>query len=376
VTTAALRTSEDVEDFARGTDFLSASGGGSPKATQDCLIGDLEAGLQLGWSHIDTLSDSALVVCTSFAGSIAPETFETQALERELGIERKVERPLVEAVRELESYLGVTFDALIASEIGGINTGHTLDAAIHLGKPMIDADYSGRAVPESTCNVAHMAGKKIAPRALVNFYGDRIVIKSTTNNNMAERLSKHVAMGSLGIVGCAGIILTGREVKEIAVRGTLTRSLDIGRSIRRARATGMDPVDAVTASISDTRLLFRGRIAKRTYENRDGYMWGEHTIAGEGDFLGHEMKVWFKNENHMSWLDGVPFASSPDVLELVDGDSAEPLANTYVSEGQRAALIGVKRCAQFDTLTGIRTLGPRRWGFNTDFRPLETLKVQ
>jgi uncharacterized protein len=368
-----LRTPQDIEDFTRGTDFMSASGGGSPRETRERLLEDLKAGHQLGWTDLSDLRDDAHIVCTSFAGSVAPESFDRGSMEDRLGVRLTIQRPLVAAVRELEAHMGLTFDAMIASEIGGINTGLTLDAAANLGKPIVDADYAGRAVPESTCNTPFMAGKNVAPRACVTYYGDRVIIKSTANNNMTERISKHVAMAGLGVVGCAGIPLTGREVKQIAVAGTLTRSLSIGRVIREARQQGGDPLEALVRKVPETWLVFRGKIATRTYENRDGYMWGEHEIEGAERFSGHRLRLWFKNENHVSWLDGRPHISSPDVLEVVDGRTAEPLANTYLEVGQYVGVIGVKRCAQFDSPEGIRVLGPRRWDFDLDFVPIEQL---
>jgi len=102
-------------------------------------------------------------------------------------------------------------------------------------------------------------------------------------------------------------------------------------------------------------------------------MWGEHEIEGEGRFSGQRLKIWFKNENHMSWLNGEPYVSSPDILEVVDPKTGEPLVNTYLDRGQRIAVVGIRRRPQFDNERGLAALGPRHWGFNLDFRPIETL---
>lgn len=371
--TIRLKTRQDIEDFVRGTDFLSSTGGGSTEEAQSRLLEDIEAGLEVGWQDVETLDDSGLVVCASFAGSIAPQTFDRTEMERRFGVEPSVLRPLVTAVQELETYMGVYFDAVIPLEIGGINTGLALDAAVSLQKPLLDADYAGRAIPEATCNTAHIAGKELTPRMCVDYYGNKILIKRTANNAMTERLTKHLAVASFGIVGCAWIPLTGKEVKEIAVPGTLTRSLSIGRSIRHAKDAGGDPVEKVVAAISDTWLLFRGKIVGRSWENRDGYMWGEHEIAGEGEFQGHRLRLWFKNENQMSWLDGRPYVSSPDILEVVDDDTTEPLLNTSIRVGQRVGVIGIKRCKQLDSSPAIDALGPKHWGFDVEYTPIEQL---
>jgi DUF917 family protein len=366
-------TRQDVEDFARGTDFLSASGGGAPVESTEQMLDDVERGVALNWVDLDSIADDDLVVSTFYSGSIAPESFDTTDVERAAGVERTVGRPVVEAVRELERYLGVEFGAVISVEIGGLNTGLALDAAANLGKPMLDADYAGRAIPEAQCVTPAMFGESIAPMACVDYYGDITIIHRAVNNTMAERLGKFVAISSFGTVGCAGIPLRGEIVKRIAVPGTLSESLQIGRAIREAREAGDDPVEALAERVPNTALLLRGRVADRSWENRDGYMWGEHLIEGENGFAGKSLLVWFKNENHLSWLDNEPFVASPDIIEFVDSDTGEPRANTDLAVGDRIAVFGVRRRPQFDSPAGLAALGPAHWGFDFEFRPIEQL---
>jgi len=368
-----LASVQDIEDFTRGTDFLSANGGGVPEETRALLKDDLKRGLELSWVDLEDLADDANVVCTFFSGSIAPGSFDRAEMERQLGLEHKVERPLVAAVGELEAFTGKKFDTMISVEIGGINTGLAFDAAANLGLRMVNADYAGRAIPEADCITPNIFGKRIYPMACVDYYGDVTYLKDAQHNRMAERLGKFIASASLGVVGCAGIILSGKEVKEIAVPATLSECLAIGRAIREAREKGQDPIQAVIDQLGQAWVLFRGTIVSREWEDRDGYMWGEHEIEGEDAFAGQHLKLWFKNENHMSWLNGEPYVASPDILEVVDAQTAEPLTNTYLDKEQQVAVIGVRRRPQFDNEKGLEALGPRHWGFDVDFRPIEKL---
>jgi DUF917 family protein len=368
-----LRSFQDIEDFTRGTDFLSANGGGVPEETRALLEDDLKRGLELSWFDLAELADDASVVSTFLSGSIAPGSFDTSEMERQLGLERKVERPLVAAVRELEAFTGKKFDTMISVEIGGTNTGLAFDAAANLGLRMVDADYAGRAIPEADCITPNIFGKRIYPMACVDYYGDVTYLKDAQHNRMAERLGKYYASASFGTVGCAAIMLSGKEVKEIAVPATLSECLAIGRAIRRARENGLDPVQAIVDELDQAWVLFRGTIASRSWEDSEGYMWGEHEIEGEDDFSGQHLRLWFKNENHMSWLNGEPYVASPDILEVVDPQTGEPLSNTYLEKGQRIVVIGVRRRPQFDNQRGLEVLGPRHWGFDVEFRPIEKL---
>lgn len=368
-----LASTRDIEDLTRGTDFLSASGGGPTTESRAFLQENLDAGRQIVWRDLATLRDDATVCATFFTGSVAPTRYARGDREKEFAIRPTVPRPTRAAVELLEERVGRRIDALIPIEIGGNNTGQCLAAATALGKLVLDADFAGRAIPEATCTTPHMAGKSMAPFACVSYYGDRAFVDGAQNNLMAERIGKHLAMASFGSVGCAAFLMRGDEAKRIAIPGTLTRSLTIGRTIREARESGRDPLDELTRRLDGLWILFRGRIAKRSWENRDGYMWGEHELEGLGVSAGHRLRLWFKNENHISWLDGEPFVTGPDILEVVDLKTGEPLVNSFLEEGAEVGVVGIQRCAQFDTPAGLEALGPAHWGFDLPYRPIEAL---
>ncbi len=62
-----LSSTTDVADFTRGTDFLSASGGGAPTEALELLNDDVERGVALRWTDLASLPDDALCVSTFFS---------------------------------------------------------------------------------------------------------------------------------------------------------------------------------------------------------------------------------------------------------------------------------------------------------------------
>ncbi len=359
-----------VDDFLRGADFMSASGGGDPVRQRELLYDDLARGIEVGWGPVD--AGSGEIVCTAcFSGSIAPETFEDSPEDQALAPGARIRRPMAEAVRELEDYLGRPIPGLVSIEIGGINTGAILDAAANLGKRLVDGDYAGRAIPELHATTPHVYGVDVLPWALCDEYGNRMVIRRAASNAFAERLGKFLALASFGFIGCALVPLPAREVARILVPNTLSECLELGRAIRLAREHGADPVRAAADAL-DGWVLFKGTIVGREWRNT-GYMEGFHVISGEGDFAGQTLKVWFKNENHLTWLDGKPYVSSPDLIEVCDPETAEPLVNTYLEVGGRVAVVGRRRRAAFDSEAGLAALGPRHFGWDLDFTPIEEL---
>lgn len=365
-----LRDRTDVEDFLRGANFLSASGGGDPAEQRKLLHDDLDRGVELGWEALDPDSDD--IFCTAcFSGSIAPEVFEASPESEVLAPKERYARPMVEAVRELEDYLGKEIRGIVSIEIGGINTASVLDAAANLGKVMVDGDYAGRAIPELHATTPHVFGVQVLPWAFCDEYGNRLVMRAAASDAFAERIGKFLAQASFGLIGCALVPLPAREVARIYVPDTITECLELGRTIRVAGEERRDPVQAAADALNGW-VLFRGRIAKREWENT-GYMEGFHEVEGEGDDAGHTLRIWFKNENHVSWMDGEPYVCSPDLMEVCDAETAEPLVNTYLSEGDRIAVVGRRRRPQFDSEAGLSALGPVHFGWDVPFTPIETL---
>lgn len=367
-----ITTETDADDFLRGANFMSASGGGDPVVERGQLHEDVRDGLNIGWRPLEDLQPDEILFSVCYSGSIAPESFDDpEERAQALGGGKVHERPFVEAVRLLEQELGVRCGGLVSIEIGGINSGAILSAAARLELPLIDGDYAGRAIPELHATAPHMHGAQVLPFACVDHFDNRVIIRSSPSNAWAERISKHLALSSLGLIACAFAALPAARVAEIYVPLTMSECLALGRAIREAREAGDDPVSAAADAVGGA-VLFRGAVVGRNWSNT-GYMEGTHELEGSGEFAGHRLKVWFRNENHVSWLDGEPWVASPDLIEFCDPATGEPLVNTYLELGQDLAVVGRRRRDQFDSPAGLETLGPRHFGFDLDFRGIEQL---
>ena len=218
----------------------------------------------------------------------------------------------------------------------------------------------------------YLYGKNSYPLASVDRWGNVVILKEACNAAMLERIGKMLAVAAFGMCTIAATLLTGRETKEIIVPGTLTRCLELGRTIRQARERGEDPVQAAIA-FTEGWLLFEGEVTGKDWEDREGYMIGTVHIKGSGRYAGHTLDVWFKNENHVSWLDGQPYVCSPDLVVIVDRETGEGFTNTVIDAGARVAVIGVKGLEAFRSERGLEGAGPRHFGFDIDYVPIEDL---
>jgi DUF917 family protein len=370
----SLRTLQDCEDFIQGCLFLGTGGGGSPEIGMRILKKALEDGITLGWVDADDIPDDVWSVNPCGTGSIAPVSEETLEEIEAMGlVDTLGDDALIDAVKELENYLGRSFGCVVAFEPGAENTPDALVVGGRLGIPVVDGDYAGRAVPEDIQSTTHLHGIHAWPFSAIDKWGNITIVKNCANPRMGERLGKHLALAAFGDASTAITPISAREMKEVLVRGTLSKCLAIGKATRAARKKGEDPVDAIV-EITDGWRLFEGIVTGKDWEDRDGYMFGTTHVRGTGDHEGHTLDVWFKNENHVSWLDGEPWICSPDIVTFVLAGSGEGVTNSDIKEGDEVVAVGIKGLEDFRTEFGLNECtGPRYFGFDIDYVPIEKL---
>jgi DUF917 family protein len=369
-----LETLQDCEDFVRGCLFMATGGGGRVQWGMGMLKEALEEGVPLEWVDADDIPDDVWTVTAYGMGSIAPVSQETLDEIERLGLVNKFgDRSIEEAVKELGNYLGQPIGCLVAAELGAGNTPAPLVTGARLGIPVVDGDYAGRAIPDEMQGTPYLYGKQSWPFASVDQWGNVAIVKYTVSPHMLERIGKMLAVAAYGKTTMAATPLPGREMKEIVIRGTLSKCLALGRAMRRAREKREDPINAAL-EVSGGWHLFEGVVTRKEWEDRDGYMFGTTHIQGRGDYAGQTLEVWFKNENHVSWLNGEAWVCSPDLLTLVYKESGEGTSNTLIKEGDKVAAVGMKGLEAFRTEFGLnQASGPRYFGFDIDYVPIEDL---
>jgi len=366
-----LKSQQDCEDFVRGCTIMGIGGGGDPAVGLKVLFDALDEGLTLEWIDVDDLADDTWTASVYGMGSTAPISEETKAEIKLLGLEpRLAGREMERALEELAEYAGVTLGAMVPVELGGSNTPAPLVAAARLGLPVLDADFAGRAVPEEMQGTPFLYEKNSYPFTSVDQWGNVCILKEAQSPHTLERIGKMLSVAAYGSCYLASTLLTGKEIKDIVIRDTLTYSLNLGAAVREARERGDDPLQAIV-DFTGGWLLFTGEVERKDWEDRGGYMYGTTYINGTGDWTGHTFRYWFKNENHIGWLDDEPFITSPDMPAVVDQETGEGKINTHIKAGDRVAVIGIKGPEIFRSERGLSGAGPRYYGFDIDYMPIE-----
>lgn len=229
-----LESENELEDFVRGCTFLGTGGGGTPEEGLKLLKREFQNGKEIKWTDVSKIDDDAWTVCPFLMGSIAPKTQEIKDKMKKLGLrEPKYERKLIEAVKLFEEYTGQEIDVIVPVEIGGANTPGPLAVAANLNKITVDGDYAGRAIPEIPQTTPYLRDKPMWPITSVDEWGDKTVIIEAVNYEMAERVGKLVSAAAFGLVGDAGFLMKGKDMKEVLIAGTLTESLNIGKKLEK-----------------------------------------------------------------------------------------------------------------------------------------------
>ena len=354
---------QQLEDMIRGCTILGTGGGGSPTRGLQLIRSDLAAGRQFKLIGLEEVPDDALLASPYMCGSVSPEeSSEAAPLDEEM--------ECLVAFKALQGYLGQAFVAAVASEIGGGNTAAALRVAARQGIPIVDADPSGRSVPELQQTSFYVKDVPIAPLAVATAKGDVLIVKEVSDDYRAEAIVRAVAVVSDDRAGVTDHPMVGKALKTSVVPGTLTTALTIGKAVREAQCSGADPVQAAVSAGSGF-FLFEGEVAKADWKIEEGFTIGELTISGTDSSSGHTYRIWYKNEHIVSWYDDEPDITVPDLICVLDPRTGEAITNPNCQQGMDVAVIGYPAPAMWRSPKGLAVLGPKHFGYELPYRPIE-----
>ena len=357
---------DDLVHIATGAAFLGTGGGGDPYVGRLLAMNAVEQYGVPTVIEVDALPDDASVFTIAMLG-VPTVLGEKAACGDDVDL----------AVRRLEQRLGRTADALIGLEIGGMNSLLPVMAAARLRLPLVDADGMGRAFPELQMTTFNVGGVSCTPLAITDDHLKSIIV-DTADAKSAEDL---VRIASVHL-GCSVVLssypMTGKEVKRTAVKGTLSLARDIGRTIERGRGEG-DPVQTLVDYLRTTpyynrcKVLFDGKVRDIRRETKLGFSIGHCELAAL-DASGAVMEISFQNEHLIARLNGRVEAVVPDLICLVDRETAEPVPVDGLKYGQRLKVIATSAAPIMRTPESLATFGPQAFGLDEPFVPLEEVK--
>ncbi|MGD8356927.1 MAG: DUF917 domain-containing protein [Lysobacterales bacterium] len=361
-----IRTKQDVRDLARGAAFLGVGGGGDPYVGQLMLQQEVLKGNYPNVIKASELADDARVLSVCGIGS--PPVLVEHLLSSRL---------LSELMDRMEDYVGYKIDALISAEIGGLNSVMTLGVAAQRNVPLVDADGMGRAFPKLEMVTFSVYGCGASPVMIMDELGNMTVVHArddATAENMCRSISS-----SLGAMVYSSLYpMTGKQVKQYAVHDTISLCFDIGKCIRQSREELDNPFDGLLALLHrpdegrHCKILFDGKIVDLEHEIRDAWHFGTIKMEAHGD-SNDIMVVEMQNEYLAARHNGKIVTIVPDLIAILDSETAEPITGERLKYGQRVKVIGLSASPIMRQPECLAVFGPVGFGYQEAFQPIESL---
>lgn len=351
---------DELPDLARGAALLGSGGGGDPYVGRLMVEQALRAGGRVQVLSLDEVPDEALVISTAMMG--APTVMNEKIPAGTEGLH---------ALRTLERHLGRSADATIPMECGGINSTLPLVVAAQGHLPVLDADGMGRAFPELQMETFGVYGVSGSPLAIANEHGDATIVLAHDNRQM-EWLARGITIRMGGAALIAEYAMDGRTARRVSIPGTLRLCVELGAAIRRAHQEHRDPLPAIAGAVATTgyrgpRLLFEGKVQDVLRRTTEGFTRGSASLQPLNG--GPPLDLRFQNEHLIAERDGEMLACVPDLICVLEAETAEPITTEALRYGQRVRIVVLTPPEIMRTEEALRVWGPRAFGLDCDYRP-------
>lgn len=350
-------TLDDLPALARGCGILGTGGGGEVET------GTLEAARAIseyGDVPVILLSEvpaDGLILPLSGIG--APTVAHEMLMSGE--------EPVLIAA-EVERLLGRRVAAVMSSEIGGSNGVGPVAWAARLGVPLVDADSMGRAFPEVQMVSQYVAGLSVNLVVLADVQGNLTTLRPV-DGLWSERIARAVTVACGMSCLMADYVLTGAEAKGAVIEGTVTLAMSIGRTV----LASPEPVAALR-EVMNAKTLINGKVVDVERRTSGGFVRGSLIVEGTGEDRGRLLRVEIQNENLVAFEDGELRACVPDLITVVDTQTADAISTESLRYGQRVTVLSWPCDPIWRTERGLATAGPRAFGYDLDYVPVEELR--
>ena len=346
-------TIDDIDDLALGATLLGTGGGGDP------YVGKLLAKQAIadhGPAMVVTPEDlpaDGRVLTTAIIG--AP----TVILEKiPAGTEFRA------GIGALAAYMGEDPVALMPIEVGGVNTLVPIATAVEMGIPIIDADGMRRAFPQIEMTVFTLHGLMAAPMSIADEKGNMCVFEANTNQT-AESLARAavVQLGLANAISCYP--MTVADVRRAGIRGSLTYCTEVGKRLARVKQ-GADGAWEELLAYTDAALVFSGKVIDIDRRTTEGFARGTVVLEHLQD-ASRTMRVEIQNENLIAFEEGEAVVTVPDLLCLLDHESADPMTTESLAYGQRLNVLAMPCAPEWHRDGMLELVGPRAFGYDIDY---------
>ncbi|WP_029138045.1 DUF917 domain-containing protein [Nakamurella lactea] len=347
---------DDIEDLALGAVVLGTGGGGDPYVAKIMLAEAIEKYGPVPLVDAADLDPDGLLLPVAMVGAptVIVEKFPN-------GNEAHT------VLRALEEHRGDKGVAVMPIEVGGMNTLFPIAVAAELGLPCVDADSMRRAFPQIEMTLLTLDGISSSPMTLADVKGNYVYFDAQDNATGEKLVRACVAqMGMIAVM--SAYPMTAAQCARHAVNGSVTFALEIGRRVNAIQQGKPGAYDEFL-TFCEAQILFTGKVLDIERHTTAGWARGTVTLEHLDD-RSRVMRVDIQNENLIAFEDGVPLATVPDLITLMDIETGVPMTTESLGFGQRLHVIGMPAHPRWITPDGLALAGPRAFGYDLDYVPL------
>jgi len=344
----------DVIDISIGAAILGSGGGGNPRMGRLIAEHALEKYGPVDLISAEMLTDDAVIIPISFMG--APTVFHEKILSG---------NELPNVIAKAAQITGKHPTHLMNCEIGGINATAAIAPAARLGLPVVDGDLISRAFPEIQMVLLNPEGIPMSPLVIADDKNN-IVTMDVINHAWGETISRALVnkMGGVGAIALPA--LSGKTLRQVISKGTMSKAKSIGQTIRKAREQHEDLIDAICTELSGNN-IFSGKVIDVERRLSDGFIRGSIIIEKNMNHFLKQMKIDFQNEYLIASIDGETIVTTPDLISVVEKTTGEALPADTIHYGCDVAVISSKADKRWYSKKGLAIVGPEYFGYSCKY---------
>ncbi len=322
-------------DLVDGAAIFSAGGGGSPNAGYKLVEELTREGIDAQLVAPSEIPENVKIINFACVGATATVKYESSSA--------------VKTLRALEEYVDFPAFAVIPVELGGFNTVAAVDVAARCGIPIVDADGAGRSVPEMHLKVYTIDEIPLTPMVIADFNTKNIVImKETASVEVAEKVARTLAAEWNNSAYTARRILTGAQVMSSPVQLSLSRSIEVGKVLRKA----VEPLKAILRETGGYE-LFEGFVKSVSRRTAEGFTFTNVTIRGTHEYRRRAFQLRAKNEVLAAHSDQGLAALAPDIITPVHPETGRCVTAEKIEKGNWLSVLGIPAPERWRTAKGL-----------------------
>lgn len=354
-------TQIDINHISLGAAVLGTGGGGDPYIGKLMAKYAIETFEPVKVLTIEELKDDDLVIPVSMIG--APSVM-AEKIPSIYGVKK--------ALEAIEESLGQKATAVMPIEIGGVNSLIPILVAAEKKIPILDADAMGRAFPEAQMVTFHLNG--LQPN-IVSMADERenTVVFHPIDGNWSEKLARAITIQMGGSAAMCDYVLPGKMIKKSAIPNTLSLAKEIGKILSSSYVEEGTAVQRMIERLKGYHII-TGKITHIERNVQEGFTKGHLNVEGIEYYAGRSITLYFQNEQLLAMENGQPVAITPDLISILDKETGYPITTEALKYSERVHVVAFPCHDKWRTVNGIRTAGPKYFGYDISYTPIEKLQ--